>query len=120
MTEPRRRLAKLNDIDGLPLSPRIIDTKLPLTWLIGTAGTIVMSLLYVAISQTTLSNKVESLLLYTAESKINVAELRAKQEIERDARFALQRDIDSVKNQQGELKNRIDEHDRAIRGGSKK
>ncbi len=78
---------------------RIIDTKLPLTWLLSSASAIIVTMMLIAINfnhqSDSLNNKMDMLLTSNAEMKAQSKERDTKYEALRDSLYAAQRMIDA-------------------------
>lgn len=95
---PRRRASDQNG------ESRIIDAKLPLTWLLGTAGTLVVALLSLVWNVSMQSSKLDQLILSSAKLEKRVDEKDARIDALRDGQFAAQRISDSHAAQIEELR----------------
>ena len=78
---------------------RIIDTKLPLTWLLSTAGTIIAAMVIIALNfnskSDALSAKMDAVLASNAEAKILGEKRDVKYETLRDQVYGAQRMLDA-------------------------
>lgn len=78
---------------------KIIDTKLPLTWLLSTAGTIILSMVVIALNfnskSDALSAKMDAILASNAEAKIQSDKRDVKYENLREQVYAAQRILDA-------------------------
>ena len=78
---------------------RIIDTKLPLTWLLSTAGAIITSMIIIALNfnskSDALSAKMDAVLASNAEAKIQGDKRDVKYENLRDQVYGTQRMLDA-------------------------
>lgn len=79
--------------------PRIIDTKLPLTWLLSTAGTILFCMCGIALNfnskSDALSAKMDAVLASNAEAKVQSDKRDVKYEALREQVYAAQRILDA-------------------------
>jgi uncharacterized membrane protein len=79
--------------------PRIIDTKLPLTWLLSTAGTIIAFMVMIALNfnskSDALSAKMDAILASNAEAKIQSDKRDVKHENLKEQVYGAQRVIDA-------------------------
>src|SRR5438105_909732 len=79
---------------------RIIDTKLPLTWLLSTAGTIIITLAGITINfnkQTdSLNNKMDTLLNSNTEMKMQSEKRDGKLDTLREQVYSTQRTVDTL------------------------
>lgn len=78
---------------------RIIDTKLPLTWLLSTAATIIATMTLIAINfnrqSDALAAKMDTVLAVTAEMKSQSKERDIKYDGMRESVYGVQRNIDA-------------------------
>ncbi len=78
---------------------RIIDTKLPLTWLLSTAAAIITTMTLIAINfnrqSDALNAKMDAVLISNAELKLQSKERDGKYDALREALYSAQRTIDA-------------------------
>lgn len=78
---------------------RIIDTKLPLTWLLSSAGAIIVSMCIIALNfnskSDALSAKMDAVLASNAEAKVQSEKRDVKYETMREQVYASQRVLDA-------------------------
>lgn len=80
--------------------PRIIDTKLPLTWLLGTAGIIVMSLAGFAMNNATNAEKtqakLDTLIVNMAKLEKRADDRDSRTDALKESQYSMQRAIDGL------------------------
>ena len=82
------------------MTSRIIDTKMPLTWLLSTAAAIIMAMTLIAINfnrqSDSLNAKMDALLASNAEMKVQNEKRDVKSDSARDTLYTLQRSVDAL------------------------
>lgn len=80
--------------------PRIIDTKLPLTWLLSTAGSIILALALVGMSISANTEKtqakLDTLILNTAKLEKRVDDRDTRTDAIKETQYSMQRMIDAL------------------------
>lgn len=89
-----------NDSNSNNNDRRIIDTKLPLTWLLSSAAAIIISMTLIAINfnrqSDALSVKMDALIASNADMKMQLKDRDIKYDAIRESMYGLQRKMDAI------------------------